>query len=449
MIVKTKNDKETEAQFVKALDSLLLKTKKDDYKKIKTFIVQFHKQKDLSLFQPPLITDEPVDQDVEDTLYLYLQGQSPMGRFSALTLLTAFEWILVHRPENLILLMKNHLKDRKATSAWIELLPDRLLTRLIYFFQPVYYSPVQRYADTITLACSTKAVIDRPENLQNLKWTFLFQYMAEESAFHPFDEKMFIRRFVDFLAESTKSDDRESFYLQVSQQLEAAVQHSAKNEHLTIIKVISDMVSVPFDREISERSEKPYEAEKQTNNYKTQDTYEEEEQDYLEEVYILNAGIVLASPYLPRLFKILGFIEESKFKTSKLAERAVHLLEFMVNENTDSPEYKLVLNKILCGVKTGIPLQRSIEITDDEKTALEGLIKGMIQNWKIIGNTSVQGFRESFLQRQGRLLLKDNAWHLHVQQRAFDMLLDKIPWSFSTVKMPWMEKVLYVKWKNR
>jgi hypothetical protein len=173
----------------------------------------------------------------------------------------------------------------------------------------------------------------------------------------------------------------------------------------------------------------------------------EDEDAFTEEIYIENAGLVLAAPYLPRLFAMLELTEESDFKNRKAAERAVHLLQFMVNESIDSPEYQLVLNKILCGVGTGIPITREIEISPREKETIEGLIRGMVENWKIIGNTSVQGLRESFLQREGRLGLKDDAWHLLVEQRAFDMLLDQIPWSFSIIKHPWMEWVVHVTWR--
>jgi hypothetical protein len=174
---------------------------------------------------------------------------------------------------------------------------------------------------------------------------------------------------------------------------------------------------------------------------------EEDDDAFTEEIYIENAGLVLAAPYLPRLFAMLELTEESAFKNRQAAERAVHLLQFMVNESINSPEYQLVLNKILCGVRTGIPIAREIDISDREKASIEGLIRGMIENWKIIGNTSVQGFRESFLQREGRLGLKDDTWHLLVEQRAFDMLLDQIPWSFSIIKHPWMERVVHVTWR--
>jgi hypothetical protein len=55
--------------------------------------------------------------------------------------------------------------------------------------------------------------------------------------------------------------------------------------------------------------------------------------------------------------------------------------------------------------------------------------------------------RESFLQRGGRLQRKGDAWQLAVETRAFDMLLDQVPWSYSTIKFGWMERVIYVDWR--
>ncbi len=94
-----------------------------------------------------------------------------------------------------------------------------------------------------------------------------------------------------------------------------------------------------------------------------------------------------------------------------------------------------------------MPVQNRIDITAKEREAVEGLIRGMIENWKSIGQTSVAGIRESFFQRRGSLTFKDDAWHLKVEQRAFDMLLDSIPWGFATIKHPWMERVVHVKWR--
>jgi hypothetical protein len=167
----------------------------------------------------------------------------------------------------------------------------------------------------------------------------------------------------------------------------------------------------------------------------------------LEDIYITNAGMVLLAPYLPRLFERLGFTDSGEFKTRLAAERAVHCLQYLVNSNLDSPEYQLVLNKLLCGVNPGFPICRGIELSADERLQLEGLLKAVTQHWKALENTSIDGLRESFLQRNGRLQLKHDSWQLSVETRAFDMLLQQVPWSFSTIKFAWMDRVIYVEWQ--
>jgi hypothetical protein len=71
----------------------------------------------------------------------------------------------------------------------------------------------------------------------------------------------------------------------------------------------------------------------------------------------------------------------------------------------------------------------------------------MIQHWKILGSTSVAGLRETFLQREGQLTRRDDHWQLLVEPRPFDMLLDQLPWGYSTVKFPWMQQVMHVDWR--
>lgn len=43
--------------------------------------------------------------------------------------------------------------------------------------------------------------------------------------------------------------------------------------------------------------------------------------------------------------------------------------------------------------------------------------------------------------------LKDDAWYLDVDPGTFDMLLDSLPWSFSIIKHPWMERAVHVNWR--
>ncbi len=82
-----------------------------------------------------------------------------------------------------------------------------------------------------------------------------------------------------------------------------------------------------------------------------------------------------------------------------------------------------------------------------EMETVDSLVATMIERWRIIGNTSAAGLREAFLQRPGRLQRRQEEWHLRVEPRAYDMLLDQLPWNFSIIKHPWMKSPIHVAWR--
>ena len=165
------------------------------------------------------------------------------------------------------------------------------------------------------------------------------------------------------------------------------------------------------------------------------------------EFYINNAGIVLVQPYLPMLFDRLGLTKENKFVNRDSQQKAVHYLQYLINGRSHTEEHHLALNKILCGLEITTPITSGIDISDNEVKLMEGLLEAVIQNWSILGNTSIEGFRESFLIRDGKLTENENSWGLHVEQKAFDMLIDQIPYSYSPINYSWMEKIIQVKWR--
>ena len=65
----------------------------------------------------------------------------------------------------------------------------------------------------------------------------------------------------------------------------------------------------------------------------------------------------------------------------------------------------------------------------------------------MLGNTTIQGLRETFLMREGLLKKQENSYELHVEEKTFDMLIDKIPWSYGLAKLPWMETPIHVTWR--
>ena len=101
---------------------------------------------------------------------------------------------------------------------------------------------------------------------------------------------------------------------------------------------------------------------------------------------------------------------------------------------------------MLCGFQVEDYINASVRLTKREALEATNLIQSVIENWKALKNTSVQGFRESFLQRKGILFETEQHWTLQVERKGFDLLLNTIPWGFSTIKLAWMKKYIQVEW---
>ena len=285
-------------------------------------------------------------------------------------------------------------------------------------------------AELLTTAAGATNISQSAEQLDRLKWRFIESYAKDTG--YLYNETYFLSRYVDFLIQGTRPADSSEFRALLGQ---ALLQNSLPSTRDLTRRLIE---AIDHSAEFSE----PPEVHAPQPLLETDD-----EPLALEQVYIANAGMVLLAPYLPRLFERLGFIDAGQFKSRDAAERAVHCLQFLVNSNLSSPEYQLVLNKLICGIKLGLPIRRGIELGVDEIEQLEGLLQAVTQHWKALENTSIDGLRESFLQRNGRLQLKSDSWHLAVEAGPFDMLLDQVPWSFSTIKFAWMKRVIYVEWR--
>jgi hypothetical protein len=373
----------------------------------------------------------PAEQNIEDESALlgYLTGEQSSRLISNTTASVIFKQRIRQGSDTLVASLRDHLKHRNVRKKMIRLLTENWLTRVLVGLRPDLYLPVQRYADAIADACYSKELFDRPEKINAVKWDFIFTYLAQAEN-RPFHQGDFIRRFIAFLAGHIRPGARETFTAVLSRNLTDSITSSTRPENLAVLEELGHPGDVAEDFKPTPLAHRRVTAG-----------------ETLEDVVVENAGLVVAAPYLPKLWNMFDLTGGGKFKGFQEAERAVHLLQFMTNGNTTSLEYQLVLNKILCGINLRLPITTRIDITATEQEAIEGLIQAMIDNWKTIGRASVEGFRESFFQRRGRLTLRDDGWHLKVVPRAFDMLLDSIPWGFATIKYPWMDRMLYVKWR--
>jgi hypothetical protein len=169
-------------------------------------------------------------------------------------------------------------------------------------------------------------------------------------------------------------------------------------------------------------------------------------------IYIDNAGLVLATPFIPHLFGGLGMLERNASNALKLAEpatatRAVHLLQYLVTSRTATPEPLLVLNKILAGIPTAAVVAPQIEATEQELGLCAKLLASMLANWPALSTgTSVAGLQNTFMQREGRLTFDGDKWNLKVERKTLDILVDQVPWTFRMIFHSWMPRPLHVEW---
>ncbi|MDX2246137.1 MAG: contractile injection system tape measure protein [Bacteroidia bacterium] len=164
------------------------------------------------------------------------------------------------------------------------------------------------------------------------------------------------------------------------------------------------------------------------------------------EIFIGNAGLVLLHPFLPHLFQALKLTEQGKFSDENNRHRAIFLIQYLASGKTETPEHELSLNKILCGLPLSVPVEKNLSLTEAETEESEELLQAVLGHWKALKNTGPDGLRYNFLLREGKLTLTSNGWRLVVEQKTQDILLGKLPWGISKIKLSWMPDMLGVDW---
>jgi hypothetical protein len=161
---------------------------------------------------------------------------------------------------------------------------------------------------------------------------------------------------------------------------------------------------------------------------------------------VRNAGIVILNSYIVMLFERLKLVADNEFTSIENQINAAQYLQYVVTGLTKTEEAYLPLNKVLCGLSMMHAIPDEIEISEENKTLINGLISAAISYWNVIGDCSVDGFRGNWLVRDGILTELEDRWELTVDKRAYDVLINKSPFAFSIIKHPWMSKPLHVNW---
>lgn len=161
-------------------------------------------------------------------------------------------------------------------------------------------------------------------------------------------------------------------------------------------------------------------------------------------IYINNAGLVLLSPFLSEYLKACNVVQNNEITDTSLA---VHAIQYLATGNENTPENELILNKVLCGLSIEQAVALEVTLSEEIKAEAKKMLEAVIFYWDVLQDTSVDGLRYSFLQRQGKLSKKeDGDWLLQVEQQSYDMLLGHLPWTYSIIKLPTMNTTLWVEW---
>jgi len=168
-----------------------------------------------------------------------------------------------------------------------------------------------------------------------------------------------------------------------------------------------------------------------------------------QEYFIQNSGLILLASFLPAFFRNVGLLNESKAFTDENSRiRAIHLSQFLLTGASQPPEHLLTLNKVICGLPLYEPIPTRLSISEEEKKEAAELLTSVIANWSVLKNTSIDGFRTSFLQRPGKLSRIEDGWKLQVEERPYDMLLDQLPWGINICTLPWNDYLIYTEWNH-
>jgi hypothetical protein len=199
---------------------------------------------------------------------------------------------------------------------------------------------------------------------------------------------------------------------------------------------------ITFENQVSQLNEMihPFEEEEKPKDIKRN------KESMESEMIVEYCGLVILHPFLQMYFQELGMLEDEDFRNEISRQRAVLLLHYLATGQTDAAEIHLLFPKLLCGMNFDEPVPATFDLTDKEKAESETLLKSVLGHWEPLSRSSIESLQQTFLQREGKLTQTDTGWKLYAEQKAVDVLLNKLPWGISTIRLPWMNDVLNVEW---
>ncbi len=166
----------------------------------------------------------------------------------------------------------------------------------------------------------------------------------------------------------------------------------------------------------------------------------------LTEITIQNAGLVILHPFVKRFFERLDLLDTHGLVKKEKLDVAVQSLHYLATGDEIFFEGNVIFEKYLCGALLKMPIPIDSMLTEVIKVEVIDLLNEAIKNWPALKNTSPDGLRQMFIQRDGKLIKSDNSWKLIIERKVQDVLLEKLNWNISIVKLPWKKELLFIEW---
>ena len=165
---------------------------------------------------------------------------------------------------------------------------------------------------------------------------------------------------------------------------------------------------------------------------------------------VFYAGLALLGPFIPRLFAARNVAHPGEqVLNPEAARRAAALLYFAATGEEEGHEYELGFIKVLLGVPIDRPILFASGILNrGDREHVESLLIDVAEHWQVPKHPLSDGLRHAFLQRRGLLSGAGSSWHLRVETAPIDALLEQVPWSLSTIALPWLARPLTVDWRR-
>jgi len=227
-------------------------------------------------------------------------------------------------------------------------------------------------------------------------------------------------------------------------------------------------------------------------------------------IYIKNSGLVFLWPFITHFLEQQDILIKGKFLDKIDRNNAIHALQYAVTGSLSTPEWRLTLNKLLCGMAyDGLPfggyyladfkafakdvLEKALARTNGVSTDLppvlpskhelennndplpvaerpeeilllekntKNLLETVLLEWKDLkqleqfepyqAGFDLTALQTYILQRPGILQYvtddEQGYWHLTITWEAYDHIILKTPWPIDKISLPFMQEELVVFW---